>query len=64
MLGHDTLLNHSGFRFLARANVDPNPAIIPADATVVRKAAPAHRKSDDGRMAPQGRRKNTEDLHT
>lgn len=40
-----TLLNHPGSRFLARASVDPKPAITPADATVVRKAAPAHRKS-------------------
>lgn len=40
-----TLLNHSGLFFLASANVEPKPAIIPADATVVRNAAPAHRKS-------------------
>lgn len=35
-----TLLNHSGFFFLARASVELNPAIIPADATVVRNATP------------------------
>lgn len=52
-LRHDTLLNHSGLLFFARASVDPNPAIIPADATAVRKTAPAHRKSGDMRGWPQ-----------
>lgn len=31
---------------MVSANVDPNPTNIPADATVVRKAAPAQRNSD------------------
>lgn len=49
-----TLLNHSGLFFLASANVEPNPAIIPADATVVRNAAPAHRKwPHSGEKSPQ-----------
>lgn len=32
---------------MASANVEPNPAIIPADAAMVRNAAPAHRKSGE-----------------
>ena len=40
-----TLLNQPGLFFLARANDEPNPAIIPAEPTVPRKAAPGESRA-------------------
>ena len=39
------MLNHSGLFFFANARVEPNPANIPAVATVVRKAPPVKPRS-------------------